>query len=516
MVSLTLSGWLFSSSEIASIAVGDRKQLFIDHKFIASSENVTLTSNPPQKEGVVLKGEFPWENGLLNYGSVIDDNGFYKMWYEGMEQDGLKGPRRPFHTLYATSTDGIHWEKPILGLTEFDGSRANNIVLGSDDWEKGGAVFLDPKAPPDQRFKRVIGLFKYKGPDRGGLYIIYSGDGVRWKLHEPAVFPFNSDTDNQAFYDSRIQKYVAYVRMYDPWRKVGRVETDDIMKPWPFHPLAKPNYGDMGEKYLPFPSREIQAVISYDDSDPKVTDIYNPGVGIYPWADDAYFAFPSVFGHFPQPGGGKTFEDYKKYKGPNPDAQGRYRNDGDLDIQMAVSRDGIYWDRMDRRPYIELGPDGGPDSKLLLIMPGSIRRGGEIYQYYIATNYSHGELGGFKRTRNLGAVMRVVQRLDGFVSVDTDYHGGSLTTPSVIFQGHHLELNLKTASTGEACVEMEDEEGKPIEGYAKEDCDEVVGNYVAKTITWWGNQDVSKLAGKPVRLHILMRNAKLYAFQFAE
>ena len=110
MVSLTLSGWLFSSSEIASIAVGDRKQLFIDHKFIASSENVTLTSNPPQKEGVVLKGEFPWENGLLNYGSVIDDNGFYKMWYEGMEQDGLKGPRRPFHTLYATSTDGNHSE----------------------------------------------------------------------------------------------------------------------------------------------------------------------------------------------------------------------------------------------------------------------------------------------------------------------------------------------------------------------------------------------------------------------
>ena len=164
-----------------------------------------------------------------------------------------------------------------MGLTEFDGSRANNIVLGSDDWEKGGAVFLDPKAPPDQRFKRVIGLFKFKGPDRGVLYIIYWGNEVRWKLHQQAVFPFNSDTDNQAFYDSRIQKYVAYVRMYNPWRKVGRVETDDIMKPWPFHPLAKPNYGDMGEKYLPFPSREIQAVISYDDSDPKVTDIYNPG-----------------------------------------------------------------------------------------------------------------------------------------------------------------------------------------------------------------------------------------------
>ncbi len=227
--------------------------------------------------------------------------------------------------------------------------------------------------------------------------------------------------------------------MYDPWRKVGRVETDDIMKPWPFHPLAKPNYGDMGEKYLPFPSREIQAVISYDDSDPKVTDIYNPGVGIYPWADDADFAFPSVFGHFPQPGGGKTFEDYKKYKGPNPDAQGRYRNDGDLDIQMAVSCDGIHWIGW----IAVLISNWGRTEVPIANSCSSCRDGSAeaakstsiISRRTIPTENS----GGSNGLGIWGAVMRVVQRLDGFVSVDTDYHGG---------EPHHALGNLSGPSPG--------------------------------------------------------------------
>jgi hypothetical protein len=30
--------------------------------------------------------------------------------------------------LYATSRDGVSWEKPALGLHAYDGSSANNIV----------------------------------------------------------------------------------------------------------------------------------------------------------------------------------------------------------------------------------------------------------------------------------------------------------------------------------------------------------------------------------------------------
>ena len=34
-------------------------------------------------------------------------------------------------TCYAESKDGIHWKKPELGLVEFNGSKANNIVMAT-------------------------------------------------------------------------------------------------------------------------------------------------------------------------------------------------------------------------------------------------------------------------------------------------------------------------------------------------------------------------------------------------
>jgi hypothetical protein len=47
------------------------------------------------------------------------------------------------------------------------------------------------------------------------------------------------------------------------------------------------------------------------------------------------------------------------------------------------------------------------------------------------------------------------------------------------------------------------------------EADELNGNSVRFVATWNnGKSDVSRLAGKPVRLRIKMRAAKLYAFQF--
>ena len=62
---------------------------------------------------------------------------------------------------YAESEDGIHWHKPDLGLCEFQGSKANNIVFSSamaDGFSvniRGPAVFKDenPNAPLDARYK---------------------------------------------------------------------------------------------------------------------------------------------------------------------------------------------------------------------------------------------------------------------------------------------------------------------------------------------------------------------------
>ena len=63
-------------------------------------------------------------------------------------------------------------------------------------------------------------------------------------------------------------------------------------------------------------------------------------------------------------------------------------------------------------------------------------------------------------------------------------------------------------------VEIRDINDQPISGFTLGDCEEITYNDVAWEVRWQGKADVSALAGKPVKLHFRMTNAKLYAFQF--
>ena len=486
-----LIGVCFAAVALAAdpINIGSRKQLFIDDRFIAESENVTLTMNPPRKAGIVLRGEHPWEEGWIGGGTtIIEDDGLCRMWYRAHEV-GSRAKLGRQSLCYATSKDGIHWDKPKLGLAERDGSTDNNCLVPG-----GGTVFVDPQAPPEARYK-LLHQLHWPDLERGGMYIYCSPDGLSWTLHPERLFPFCPDTTNHAFYDPRIDKFVAYVRTWSPWRKVGRVEMDDSLRPWPFTRSEKTR-DIWGKDKVPVPSDEVHTAISYDDRDPEITDLYTPAVHIYPWADDAYFAFPSPYLHFPEP------------------PEGKYGNDGLLDIQLAISRDGVDFERPFRQPYIGLGVDGESDSRCLYMAIGMIRRGDEIYQYYTGFFHSHGEYVNWPEHRGMGAIHRVVQRLDGFVSADAAYTGGELTTPPIVFEGERLELNVNASALGEVRVEIQDSDGKALQGFSAADCDPVHGNHVHEIISWQGDPDVSGLSGKPVQLRFVMRAAKLYGFRF--
>ena len=82
------------------------------------------------------------------------------------------------------------------------------------------------------------------------------------------------------------------------------------------------------------------------------------------------------------------------------------------------------------------------------------------------------------------------------------------------FAGSHLELNLDGSAGGWLQVEILTPKGKPIKAHELAASDMLRGNSTAKIATWGGEQDVSALAGKPVRLRFVMRSMKLFAFQF--
>jgi len=479
--------------------IGGGKQLFIDRRYIEQSENIRLTVNPPVKRpGAVIKSDKPWDAFNLIYYSIAQDGDVYKMWYQAYDDDQWGGgvPRM----CYAVSKDGLHWEKPNLGLVEYRGSKENNILL--EEPSKLGYVFVDPHDSPERRYKMLSGI--------GTTRIRTSPDGIHWTLHTQVVWTPTWDTQKQAWWDPRIAKYVIQTRaqlakedalpfpfvspiesdppvvapkLHRPLRALGRLEVDDIMEPWP--------------------TDQVRTVMTADEHDPPGSDIYHPGgVYQYPYAADAYFMFPLTYQHFRA-------------------GEGHPSNDGVNDTQFAASRDGVHWMRYDRRPFIPRGLPGDPDHGMTHGTGFFVRQGNYLYQYYGGWPWTHG---GFRLLsqaerqdrKNWGRkfVGVVVHRLDGFVSADAPQEGGHLVTPPLVFRGHCLTLNIDVAALGGATVEIQDEAGQPIPGYTLDDCDRILMNDVAFVVRWKGNADVTPLAGKPVRLKIAMRSAKLYAFQF--
>ena len=137
------------------IHVGGDKQLFIDHRFIERSEQVTLRVNPPRKDTVDrFPRDKPWEAFTTGWYSIDWDPEArrYKKWYAACDGDQWAGGS--WRLCYAESEDGLAWEKPDLGLVEYGGSRDNNILI---DDEKLTYTFRDPHGRPEERFKMIRG-----------------------------------------------------------------------------------------------------------------------------------------------------------------------------------------------------------------------------------------------------------------------------------------------------------------------------------------------------------------------
>lgn len=100
--------YLGANEGLPPVSVDQKHQLFLDDYLIASMTGVTREIHPARKHPAnpVLWPTEPWEGKVaVIYGSVIRDDGKYRMWYHGGA--GVS---------YAESEDGIKWTKPLMGL----------------------------------------------------------------------------------------------------------------------------------------------------------------------------------------------------------------------------------------------------------------------------------------------------------------------------------------------------------------------------------------------------------------
>ena len=486
----------------APIEIGNSKQLFIDQRFIQSSENVTLTSNPAQKLGPIFMSETnPFVRHPIFVGNVFEDGGKFKMYYGDINPAGQS-------LAYAESTDALHWTRPPLGVIKINGQFDSNVIMGDQDGVEAcrAVVFRDDhETRSPRRYKLFVNvLHSPSKPEVDGVYGFDSEDGIHFQRVR-RVLPLFNDNPSLVQWDPSIGKYVVYVRAIvlnaDNQRQVARIVTDDPMQPWPYNTNAPDARGFVSPGH-------VEVVLkAHDKLDPS-SDIYYCNATLYPLAQDVYLMFPTPFRHF----------DRQRQRWFRFDKFEKGGDFGLLETQLATSRDGIRWERHGQLPYFPMGLANEWDRWNSTMGHGLIRHGNYVYQYYISTGRTHD--GGLLRAEHDEAIplqngMGIVrQRLDGFVSADVDNHGGWLLTPPVVFIGKRLRLNIDTGAMGTAFVEIRDAAGKPVPGFTLAEAQETAGNYLDETVYWDRGNDLSALAGKPVRLYFKLKRSKLYAFQF--
>ena len=206
---------------------GARRFLLLNDANVAATANMalrvgTVTKHP---ENPLFVEENPWERRFDNlYGNIVFDphRGLYQCWYSPFivahSAHGMTLPQRlssPFEghaeqemgVCYAQSRDGITWEKPNLGLVEYEGSERNNLVMRG---VHGSGIFRDDSEEDARR--RYKALFQ-------GLRVSFSPDGIDWSMPQRINCQLAGDTHNNAMWVPQLKKYVAFTR---DWIKTDR------------------------------------------------------------------------------------------------------------------------------------------------------------------------------------------------------------------------------------------------------------------------------------------------------
>jgi hypothetical protein len=455
------------------VDIGGQRQIFVDRHVIESMDGVTLELGRPRDEGVVFRFDRSWEGAFSGYSTVIRDGDRLLLYYRGLPVAGADGTSRET-TCVALSTDGIEWTRPDLGLFEIDGTRENNVVLAdAAPVTHNFSPFLDtrPDVHPDHRFKAL------GGNERSGLIAYTSGDGLQWtRLRpEPVVTGGMFDSQNVAFWSAAERRYVCYLRTwtgggYSGFRSVSRSTSEDFVAWTPPEPM------------------------SFGAGPPE--HIYTNQTHPYFRAPQVYIALAARF----MPGRQVISAEAAARLGVDP----RYFRDCS-DAVLMSSRGGTRYDRTFREAFLR--PGIGLEnwvSRSNYPALNVVQTGPTEMSLYVNQNYA-------QPTANL---RRYALRLDGLASLSAGAAGGTWVSRPLTFRGGRLEINFATSAAGGIRVEIRDEQGVPVPGFALEDSIEQIGNEIERVVSWRSGPDVSSLAGRPVRLRVRMQDADLYSFRF--
>ena len=403
----------------------------------------------------VLKPDRDWERAGKSPTAMVFSDGVwwdpaekqFKMWY-------MAGYTAA--TGYATSKDGLHWEKPV-----FDVRPGTNVV--QKDWRDSSTTWLDlDERDPLRHYK----LFRIGS---GWTYRLYfSGDGIHWG--EPVATTVAHGDRSTVFYNPFRKVWVFSIRSDSPFGRARRYfEHTDVLK------AAKYQKGEpvwwVGADKLDPPRGDLKVQ----------PQLYNLDAVAY---ESLLLGLFSIWRGQPA--------DRAKFN----------------EVHVGFSRDGFHWDRPCRRPLVAPSEQFGDWNAFNLQSAGGccLVVGDQLWFYVSGRSGKPGST-----ESGICSTGVAMLRRDGFASLDAGQQEGTLTTRPLVFDGKHLFVNAATQG-GQLRVELLDRDGKVIEPFTAAECVPMQADSTLHQITWKRGGDLSAWSGKPVRLRFLLNGGRLYSF----
>ena len=494
-------------------------ELFLDNQLLEVTPGVSRRLHRPKKHVLnpVVRSERWCEGNYIEpYTTMYDaQDKLFKMWARaGSDWKSRYLDGHAAYMLYFTSQDGVHWDRPALGVMEIAGRRDHNIVFTSDSVTPAGrdrsqrkGSFIVPSQPMRPQGKKAFFWAVNKHPHpknasekfvalaivqdhRRGAHLVTSPDGIHWTCADTPFWQTPNDVSGNGddclmhmIYDGSKGKWALYRRIIPEFSERMIADASDRERKAVdryYRSYAYAESDDLREW------KNHRFILSMDADDPADTELYQFAchkIGA------SYIGYMSVF----------------------------YLGRQSLDIQLATSRDGLNFTRVCRGDaFIPSGSLGYYDYMAMACsQPEPIVVNDTVYLYYAAANFPHSVdvTRADPETLKVGAALATFKR-DRFASLETsDRDPGPCRVVTKPFTVRHSKLFLNAATwlQGSIRVEALTRDWQPIPGFTQPQAHEIRGDALDHPVRWKDNADVGTLLGREIRLKFSMTRARIHA-----
>jgi hypothetical protein len=449
-----------------------------------------------------------------------EEDKLFKMWARAGSdaKAGYVGGNAAY-MLYFTSTDGVHWDKPNLGIVEVAGRRDHNVIFASDLVLKsmtalsyGPDRFVVPTTPMPPQGKKAFFWAVNKHPrprhpsekyialaivqdHRRGAHIVTSPDGIRWACSPSPFWQTPHDVSSKGddclmhiLFDHAKEKWALYRRIVPEFSERLIADDSDRQRAGVDRYYRSYSYAE-SEDLKEW--KNHQFILAMDADDPADTELYQFACHKF---GGTYVGYMSIY--------------YQRR--PQP-----------IDICLATSRDGIRFTRVCRgTPFIPSGPLGYYDYMAMACsQPKPIVVNDTVYIYYAALNFPHDADTSSNPSLYTGGAALATFKRDRFASLETgiaDAEPCRVITKPFVVRHPRLYLNAATWMKGSICAEVLTRDWQPIPGFTKAEAREIQGDALDHPVRWSNRADLNKLQGREIRLKFYMTRTRIHAMTLSD